>query len=217
MPESDGEPSQTSFHNRFIEAANNNQSVLEFRKATAWWSTCWSEEAITVRPPMRVEFEHAIVFSTFSEALSLRRSKSGWGTLLRIEPLRVDDALHPTRIVYQLKSSSTMRQRWEFRDTFKNILGKDRRLVSDAMRLRKRDFLAQLTEPSARIIRNQLDLRPEEFWRAVRQGERYGPHGIHRFMRRLEERAKGYRLDFEGSLSAPSPDIKTAELVRGNT
>ena len=63
-----------------------------------------------------------------------------------------------------------MRQRWEFRDTFKNILGKDRRLVSDAMRLRKRDFLSQLTEASARIIRNQLDLRPEEFWRAVRQG-----------------------------------------------
>lgn len=217
MPESDGELSQTSFQNRFIEAANNNQSVLEFRQATAWWSTCWSEEAIIVRPPMRVEFEHAIVFSTFSEALSLRRSKSGWGTLLRIEPLRVDDALHPTRIVYQLKPSSTMRQRWEFRDTFKNILGKDRRLVGDAMRLRKRDFLAQLTEASARIIRNQLDLEPEEFWRVVRQGERYGPGGIHGFMRRLEERTKGYRLEFEASQSAPSPDIKPAAPARGNT
>src|ERR1041385_6794145 len=121
--------------------------------------------------PCAWEFEHAIVFSTFSEALSLRRSKSGWGMLLRIEPLRVDDALHPTRIVYQLKPSSTMRQRWEFRDTFKNLLGRDRRLVSDAMRLRKRDFLAQLTEASAQIIRNQLDLGPEEFWRVVRQGE----------------------------------------------
>jgi hypothetical protein len=54
MPEGDGETSQTSFQNRFSEAATNNQSVLEFRQAAAWWSTCWSEEAIIVRPPMRV-------------------------------------------------------------------------------------------------------------------------------------------------------------------
>ena len=156
---------------------------------------------------MRVEFEHAIAFSTFSEALSLRRNKSGWGKLVGIEPLRPDDVLHPCRIVYQLKSSSKMRQRWEFRDTFKKVLGKDRGLVSDAVRLGKRVFLSELSAASARVIQNKLDLKPGEFWRAVRRGERYGPDGIHEFMRRLEERTKGYRLQFE-----PPPETKGCDV-----
>ena len=116
--------------------------------------------------------------------------------LLSIEPLRPDDVLHPTRIVYQLKATNKMRQRWEFRDTFRNVLGKDRRLVTLAMQLKKRDFLERLTGEDVRIIQRKLDLEPGAFWRAVRKGDEYGVDGIHAFMRRLEERTKGYRLQF---------------------
>lgn len=107
----------------FIAAANQNQSVLDYRAGNDWWSGCWTEEAITRNPPLRVEFEHAIVFGSLPEALSMRDGKSGWGQLIKIEPLRRDDFLHPTRITYQLKSSSKMRQRWEFRDSFKQDFG----------------------------------------------------------------------------------------------
>src|ERR1700732_2125721 len=108
VPETDGPSRRGPCRQRFGEAANLNQSIRDFRQAAEWWSECWREEAITSNPPMRVEFEHAIAFSTFSEALSLRRNKSGWGKLVGIEPLRPDDVLHPCRIVYQLKSSSKM-------------------------------------------------------------------------------------------------------------
>ena len=143
-----------------------------------------------------MEFEHAIVFGTFGEALSMRRGKSGWGQFLKLEPLRPDDALHPTRIVYQLKSTNRMRQRWEFRDTFRNVLGKDRRLVTLAMQLNKSEFLGRLTAEDVRIIQKKLDLEPGAGWRAVRKGDQYGEDGLHAFMQRLEEGTKGYRLSF---------------------
>lgn len=185
----------SSFRQQFVEAANKNESIVEFR-GDPRWAPIWKEQNIIDRPPMRVEFEHAVVFGTFGEALSMRRGKSGWGRLLSIEPLRPDDVLHPTRIVYQLKATNKMRQRWEFRDTFRNVLGKDRRLVTLAMQLKKRDFLERLTGEDVRIIQRKLDLEPGAFWRAVRKGDEYGVDGIHAFMRRLEERTKGYRLQF---------------------
>lgn len=94
--ENDHHPeSSSAFRQRFIQAANQNHSILEFR-ADPKWAPIWKEENIVRRPPMRVEFEHAIVFGTLGEALSMRRGKSGWGNLLGIEPLRPDDVLHPT-------------------------------------------------------------------------------------------------------------------------
>lgn len=187
--------SSSAFRQPLIEAANQNHSILEFR-ADLRWAAIWKEENIRRSPPMRVEFEHAIVFGTFGEALSMRRGKSGWGNLLSIEPLRSDDVLHPTRIVYQLKATNRMRQRWEWRDSFRNVLGKDRRLVTLAMQLKKSDFLERLTTEDVRIIQRKLDLDPGPFWRAVRRGDDYGVDGIHAFIQRLEERTKGYRLRF---------------------
>ena len=195
MAQEIGLSSISPFRQRFVEAANNNESILEFR-ADPRWAPIWKEENIVQSPPMRVEFDHAIVFGTFGEALSMRRGKSGWGQFVKVEPLRSDDALHPTRIVYQLKATSKMRQRWEFRDTFKNVLGKDRRLVTLAMQLKRSEFLERLTGEDVRIIQKKLDLEPGVFWRAVRKGDQYGVDGIHVFTQRLEERTKGYRLRF---------------------
>lgn len=180
----------------FIRAANQNKSVIEYRNGTEWWSSCWTEEVIARNPPLRVEFEHAIVFGSLAEARSIRDGKSNWGCLLKIEPLRCDDFLHPTRITYQLKASSRMRQRWEFRDSFKRILGRDRRLVGEALRLTKKSFLEAIGESDCRAIRQRLNLQPDEFWRAVRNGERYGEGGIHRFVKELRERTEGYEFTF---------------------
>ena len=104
--------------------------------------------------------------------------------------------LHPTRIVYRLKASSKIRQRWEVRDTFRNILGKDRRLVGEAMRSPKKRFLEDIGIPQRQVIHNKLRLRPDEFWRAVRNGRRFGPNGIHRFVKELKEQTEGYEFNF---------------------
>lgn len=136
------------------------------------------------------------MLGTIAEALSMRRGKKAWGKFLTIEPLRPHDVLHPCRIVYQLKATNRMRQRWEWRDTFRNVLGKNRRLVALATQLKKSAFLERLSGEDVRIIQNKLDLEPGAFWRAVRKGDEYGVDGIHAFMRRLEERTKGYRLQF---------------------
>ena len=190
-----GEQGFEEFLRQLTQAANLNQSILQFRRNKEF-ADLWSETNIAARPPVRVEFEHAIVFGTFGEAFSMRRSKSGWGKLLRLEPLHENDVLHPMRIVYQLKPSSIMRQRWEWRDTLKELLGKDRRLVGEAMRLGKKRFLETIDGSDRQVIRHRLYLDPEEFWRVVRKGERCGQNGIHRFVKELKERREGYALNF---------------------
>lgn len=187
--------SYSPFRQQFLDAANQNRSIQEYR-ADAKLCSLWCEETICENPPLRVEFQHAIVLGTIAEAISMRRGKSGWGDFVKLEPLRADDFLYPTRITYQLKSTSRMRQRWEFSDTFRNVLGKDRKLVTLAMRLKRNEFLERLTDDDLRILRQKLDLDPAQFWRTVRHGEDYGVDGIHAFMRRLEERTKGYRFNF---------------------
>lgn len=158
---------------KFVEAANLNCYVQEYRRNHQWWSSCWSEENIARNPPRRVEFEHATVFGTLAEARSLCRGKSSWGALVRIEPIRPRDMLHPTRVVYILKETNRMRQRWEFRDTFKRILGKDRRLVNQAVCESKKEFVAGLSDSDRALLRSALDLTPGSFlagiasWRKV--------------------------------------------------
>jgi hypothetical protein len=179
-----------------VTAANANRYVQEYRADREWWASCWSEENVARNPPVRVEFEHATFFGSLAEAFSVRKGKTSWGSFLRVDPLREDDVLHPTRVVYVLKETNPMRQRWEFRDTLKRILGKDRRLVNEAVRQCKKVFVANLSDSDRRILRGVLDLTPSGFCQAARFGERYGPNGIQAFVTRLEERTKGYRLNF---------------------
>jgi hypothetical protein len=184
-------------HAELGKAADANLFVQQYRNDTQWWSACWTEETIAKKPPVRVEFEFAIVFGTLSEALSIRKGKNSWGAMIAIAPLRHDDPLHPTRIVYTLKPESKMRQRWEFRDTFKNLLGNHRGLVNDAVRLSKGSFVSQLTEAQRIVLDGTLELTPEAFWRAVRYGEKFGANGIHAFVKRLRQRTEGYEFDFD--------------------
>lgn len=83
-----------SLRRLLLEVANKNVSIQEFRIDPKLRSL-WCEETIRESPPMRVEFEHAIVLGTIAEALSMRRGKNAWGKFLKIEPLHPHDVLPP--------------------------------------------------------------------------------------------------------------------------
>lgn len=178
----------------FVEAALRNAAILEFQKEPKI-RDLWTEETIRQSPPLRVEFEHAVVFGRVNEGGDIAKNKN-WGPLVALKPLRPDDRLYPSNVSYILKPTSKQRMRWEFRDTFRNILGNNRSLVSEALRSNKKWFLGHLDPTDTRIIRDRLDIEPGEFWRMVRYGERFGPDGILRFVRTLEEKTKGYLLPF---------------------
>jgi len=180
---------------RFVQAALTNAAVLAFQNEPKV-AVLWTERAVRESPPLRVEFEHAVVFGAINEAGDIAKSKS-WGTLLALKPLEQDDRLYPNNISYMLKSTSKQRMRWEFRDTFRNVLGAKRALVSEALRSSKEWFLGHLDRQDAMVIREKLDIEPGDFWRMVRYGERFGPDGIVSFMRALEEKTRGYRLPFQ--------------------
>ena len=184
---------------RFVEAALSNVAIHEFQQDSQF-RELWTAEKIRANPPMRVEFEHAVVLGCIHDAGDVAKSKN-WGTIVALEPLRPDDWLYPRNITYTLKATSKLRMRWEFRDTFKNVLGDRRGLVNDAMRNGKQAFVAELSAADARTIRDRLDVLPEQFWQMVRHGERFGPNGIATFMRSLEEKTKGYFLPFPEAAS----------------
>lgn len=182
---------------KFTAAAAANLSIRQFQNDPQF-RDLWSDRLLRTNPPLRVEFDHVVVFGSINEAGDIAKNKS-WGLLIGIEPLREDDRLLPRNITYILKATSKQRMRWEFRDTFRNILGNRRPLVSDALRSTKHWFLKGLSHGDAKVIRNRLDLTPDEFWRMVRYGERFGPDGIVAFVSRLEEKTKGYALPFPQS------------------
>lgn len=178
----------------FIDAALSNIAIQEFQQDPQF-RELWIEEKIRANPPIRVEFEHATVLGCIHDAGDIAKSKN-WGRLVALQPLLPDDRLYPRNITYVLKETSKLRMRWEFRDTFKNVLGDKRGLVNDAMRNGKQSFVAELRAADARTIRDRLDLSAEQFWQMVQHGERFGPNGIAAFMRSLEEKTKGYFLPF---------------------
>jgi hypothetical protein len=86
---------------------------------------------------------------------------------------------------------------------------------ADAVRSTKKCFLESLQAKDVKVIRESLDITPDEFWRMVRQGERFGPDGIASFARSLEEKTKGYLLPFpppEGDLVQiqPAPHLPSS-------
>lgn len=179
----------------FIAAAQANVSIQEFQNDPRY-RELWTETNIRRNPPFRCEFEHATVFGSISEAGDIAKNKS-WGLLIDLQPLRSNDRLFPMHISYSLKPTSRLRMRWEFRDTFRNVLGsRHRRIVANTLRDTKRLFLERLNAEDAKVIRDRLDLTPEKFWQMCRYGEKFGPDGIFRFMTALEEKTKGYCLPF---------------------
>lgn len=158
-----------------VEAALCNSDVQRFQADTRY-GQIWAREAIAANPPMRVEFEHAVVLGTISEAGDIGKSKRAWGKMILIQPLRTEDRLFPRNITYFLKPSNPMRIRWEFRANLKGILKDRRGLVATAIRMSKRDFIKGLSVTDAAILRSRLNLEPGQFWQAVHSGGSFAPN-----------------------------------------
>jgi hypothetical protein len=107
-----------------IAAAFANESVRRFRAdPQSTEARLWNDQHLLTRPPLRVEFSGAWVYASVGEAGQMARSKSWGKRIVSLQPLRTFDELHPFRIVYSLKPSAPQRQRWEWRDTLRAILG----------------------------------------------------------------------------------------------
>jgi hypothetical protein len=98
-----------------------------------------------------------------------RHQAQNLGRFLGIEPLRPDDPVHPTRILFVDKATSPYNRRVEQRRALKRLLGRQyRSLVTKASRSTKKDFLKyDLTESGAEAIRRRLKMDPGRFCRVA--------------------------------------------------
>jgi hypothetical protein len=97
-----------------VQAACANRCIQKFQRDRDF-KHLWTPQGIAQNPPVRVDFEHAVLPGTISEAGDVAKSKS-WGKLTDIGPLQEHDLLYPRNITYILKSTSRLRMRWEFRE-----------------------------------------------------------------------------------------------------
>jgi hypothetical protein len=98
-----------------------------------------------------------------------RHQAQDLGRFLGIEPLRPDDPVHPTRILFVSKATRPYNHRVEPRRALKRLLGRlYRSLVTQASRSTKKDFLEyDLTESGAQAIRRRLKIDPGRFCRVA--------------------------------------------------
>jgi hypothetical protein len=131
-------------------------------------SSLCTEETVRKSPPVRVEYEQAVVIGDIGSCLSSVRGKN-WGEGPWIAPLERDDPVHPQRVLYLYRANSVYNRRFVQRQELKRLLGREHRpLVTKANRKTQRDFIAELSEAQVRAIRRRFRIGPKEFWRAVR-------------------------------------------------
>jgi hypothetical protein len=164
---------------------------------------------LIVNPPMRVNFEHAVVYGTINDAAVISKGKTQWGKFVGVEPLGPEDEVHPQRITYGFKETNKMRQRWEIRDNFKNMLKDRRSLVANAMQMNKGEFLGKLKPEDTKAIQQATAMDPAEFWQVVRNGEKLGVGGINKVVENVERQDKGEFFDFNQLVQIqPAPETK---------
>lgn len=132
----------------------------------------WTVEGVRRDPTCRLEWQHVTVIGGIGESLAAARHKN-WGEFLVVHPLRPDDPVRWSRILYGYKPTSPYNRRVEQRHALKRLLGRrHRKLVTQAAGSTKREFLGRwLTEEGARIIRRRLGLDPGRFWRVAKGRE----------------------------------------------
>lgn len=136
------------------------------------WARVWTVQGVTRHPTIRLVFQYATVIGGLGESLAAARHKH-FGPLFGIEPLRPDDPVHPTRILFIYKATYPYNRRVEQRRALKRLLGKEHRsLVTSAARSTKHLFLTHyLTEAGAQAIRRRLKMEPGRFWRVAKGKE----------------------------------------------
>lgn len=81
----------------------------------------WTVEGVGRNPTCRVEWEHVTVIAGIGEALAAAKHKN-WGRFLGVSPLRPDDPVHWSRILYVYKPTSPYNRRVEQRHALKRLL-----------------------------------------------------------------------------------------------
>lgn len=160
-----------------VEAALANRCVREDAADLTLHPPVRGKE-IRANPPVKVEYEHAYVIAPLGDALFAGRNKPTFGKLLSVLPVGVDDPVHPHRVLYVYKESSTYNRRVEQRKWLKRKLGKGaRRLVTLAMRENKGDFLGLVEDPrrgwpdGRAVIEAAFGMDAGRFWRVARGRE----------------------------------------------
>lgn len=148
-----------------VEAYLGNETV---REMIADPSLPYSEESLRRHPIVRIEFEQAFAVGGIGECLDATKHKH-WGDGPWLMPLEADDPVSPDRVLYVYKPESLYNRRFEQRRRLKELLGREhRRLVGRAMSMRKKNFLADVSEAEAREVRQCLHVGVGDLWRAVR-------------------------------------------------
>lgn len=128
----------------------------------------YTEDDLRRNPIVRVEFEQAFAVGGIGECLDATKNKH-WGDGPSVMPLQQDDPVSPDRILYVYKENSLYNRRFRQRRRLKELLGKEHRaLVGRAMRATKTEFLAEVREAEARVVRLRLNTSVGDLWRAVR-------------------------------------------------
>jgi hypothetical protein len=164
-----GRPSD--FTRECVIAALSNRDIRQYL-GDAHLRYVWTEGGVRRHPMVRVEFEHVHVIGGLGESLAAARHKH-FGRVLGVHPLRPDDPVHPSRILFVYQESSPFDRRVEQRKALKRLLGRQHSsLVTKAAPSTKRDFLKyDLTPDGACAIRCRLGLDPGRFWRAAKGRE----------------------------------------------
>lgn len=150
-----------------VDGAFANLDVREHMKDPVFGSM-WTPERLKRSPPVRVEYETTTVISGIGEGMSIGRGKN-WGDVLGVFPVRPEDPVHPTRMLYIYKENNPYNKRFEQRERMRAMMpARYKKLVSRALRTQKKWFLEELTDDAITAIREALRLGPEEFWRAAK-------------------------------------------------
>jgi hypothetical protein len=153
-----------------IDAALANRDIQSYLR-DLMPPRLWTIEGVRRNPTCRVEWEHASVIGGIGESLHAARHKN-WGSFIGVLPLEPDDPVGWARILYIYKATCPYNRRVEQRHALKRILGRQHRsLVTLAARSTKRDFLSDLDEYGAAVIKRRLQLDPGAFWRAAKGRE----------------------------------------------
>ncbi len=127
----------------------------------------YTEDSVRRNPPVRVEYEQAIVIADLGSCLSSAKGKN-WGVGPWVMPLQPDDPVDPQRVLYLYRENSVYNRRFLQRREMKRVLGRGyRSLVTRAKRATKQEFLAAVTLAEAEVVRHKLRIELGQFWRAA--------------------------------------------------
>lgn len=142
-----------------------NASVLAAINSPRAFTT---RDGILANPPLRGIYEKAIVFGNSNDQLSVlnaAKTKQKFGKFLRFEAFKPDDPFDGLNVLI-LEIGTARVQGFDTRVKLKELLGKNRRLLRAARRMKKDQFISSLTNEDRTALRD-LGFTSESFFRSA--------------------------------------------------